>query len=177
MRRPSSSQSPLTSIALIGLGVLLVVAGYSIYTTLWGPARVAAEVGARAPDFTVRDLEGDEVHLSDYRGRPVLLNFRTTWCGYCRQEATELQAAHESIPELVILGVYVDESAAEVAAYRAAAGLTFPSLLDPGGETALLYGVHGIPRSFFLDAGGVITVEHTGPLTVGRIQSYLSQGR
>ena len=135
---------------------------------------MAAEVGARAPDFTVRDLEATRCTCRPPGpARPLELPPRADTAG----RRTELQAAHESIPELVILGVYVDESAAEVAAYRAAAGLTFPSLLDPGGETALLYGVHGIPRSFFLDAGGVITVEHTGPLTVGRIQSYLSQGR
>ncbi|NPV08663.1 MAG: TlpA family protein disulfide reductase [Anaerolineae bacterium] len=160
---------------LAGLGVLLVVAAYAAYDSRERSPRVAAEVGALAPDVRLTGLEGQEMQLSQFRGRPLLLNFRTTWCGYCRQEAPELQAAHETLPELVVLGVYIDESAGQVSSYAQQLGLTFPVALDDGGESAQAYNVRGIPMSFFLDAGGVITAQHLGPLSLERIRSYLSE--
>lgn len=182
MSAPSSDRNrsaglgkTLSAVALAALGVLLAVVAYAVYDGWERSPRVAAEVGALAPDVRLMDLAGREVQLSQFRGRPLLLNFRTTWCGYCRQEAPELQAAHEVLPDVVVLGVYIDESAAQVSAYTQQLGLTFPVALDDGGESARTYNVRGIPMSFFLDAGGVITAQHLGPLSLDRIRSYLSE--
>jgi peroxiredoxin len=159
-------------VALIVLA-LVVVAAEALWRALRGPAR--AEVGAQAPEILLQDLGGGRVSLSQHRGRVVLLNFRTTWCGYCLQEAPELEKAHREFPSLVILAVNIQESASAVSAYARELGLTFPMLLDGSGEAARTYGVRGIPRSFFIGKDGRIAAEHLGPLTLEQIRQYLEK--
>ncbi len=72
------------------------------------------EVGALAPDFTAVTLDGDEVTLSEFRGRPVWLTFGATWCASCRVEAPDIQAAYEESDDTVVLAVYLSEDADDV---------------------------------------------------------------
>ena len=169
---------PLLLVAPVTAGVILLMAigALTVIRSLRGDsAAVSAEVGGRAPDITVKDLQGKTVSLSDFRGKTVLLNFRTTWCGYCRAEAPELQAAHESIDGLVILGVNIRESAEVVRRYMDDLGLTFAMLLDESGEAANTYGVRGIPASFLIGSDGRVFAETVGPLSLFRIRSYLAE--
>jgi peroxiredoxin len=117
---------------------------------------IAPDVGALAPDFRLRSVEGRSVHLVDYRGQVVLLNFWATWCGPCRIEMPAIQDRYERYREqgLVVLAVNFDEPAQQVAAFRDDLGLTFPILLDPGARVQDLYRNRGYP-TFFVDRGGV----------------------
>lgn len=122
-------------------------------------------------------MSGEEVSLADLRGKAVLLNFRTTSCQYCRQETPSLQEAHETIEGLVVLSVYVLETAERVAAYSSDLSITFAGLIDESGDAMRAYGVRGVPTSFFVDADGVVTASHIGPLTVSAIRGYLEASR
>jgi len=143
-------------------------------TTLdYGP-----ETGKLAPDFTLTGLEGQEVSLSGFRGKPVLLNFWATWCGPCRIEMPFLQELYEEWTGkgLVMLAVNIQEDPITVEKFVENAGLTFPVLLSPGNKVPLAYNIRGIPATFFIDADGVIRDIKIGAfLGVGEIESKLAK--
>jgi peroxiredoxin len=137
----------------------------------------APQAGALAPDFALQTIDGRQVRLSDFRGRPVLINFWATWCGPCRLEMPGIQAKFEEhAPELVVLAVDFDEPANAVRSFSDELGLTFDVLLDPGGEVnSQVYRVRGYPSSFFVDEDGVIRVVQIGLMTEGQLEDYLNE--
>ena len=135
------------------------------------------EVGETAPDFTVADLDGNAVKLSDFRGKPVILNFWATWCAPCRVEMPEFQAVFEEnqAAGLEILAVNRDETRDQVVDFFAEFGLTFTPLLDQGALVAEQYQVFNMPTTYFLDENGVVTAVHRGPLVSSQLDGYLEQ--
>ena len=135
------------------------------------------EIGAPAYDFTLQDLDGNAITLSDLEGHPVILNFWATWCAPCRIEMPEFQAVYENHPDgdLAIVAVNLDEPADRVSKFfRDDLGLTFTALLDDGGVIADQYGVFTYPTTYFLNADGVVTAVHRGSLTEKYIEDYLA---
>lgn len=135
------------------------------------------EVGDTPPDFTLRDLDGNPVSLSDFQGQPVIVNFWATWCAPCRIEMPELQAAFEKYRDdgLVILALDQDEPEDTVRSFfYDEMGLTFTPLLDVGGDVAERYRVFNFPSTFFIDPDGVITAIHRGPMAQSQIEGYLA---
>ncbi len=135
-------------------------------------------VGAIAPDFSLLNIHGDEVTLSSLRGRPVLINFWATWCGPCRIEMPAIQSRYEQFRQshgLAVLAVDFNEPAAEVIAFGDELELTFDLLLDPGASVQDQYRMRGYPTSFFVDAQGVIQVQHIGVMTETQLDGYLEQ--
>ena len=118
-----------------------------------GPA-----VGAQPPDFTGVTYDGKKVSLSDYAGKPVWLTFGASWCPDCRTEAPDVEAAYERYQAqgLVVLGVFISESASDVQGYAQRAGLTFPITVDENTIIAGTYRTLGIPTHFFIGADGRI---------------------
>lgn len=135
------------------------------------------EAGDAAPDFTLVDLDGNSVTMSELRGRPVILNFWATWCGPCRVEMPELedtQAAYQD-QGLVVLAVNQAESAEQVRSYLDELGLDLMAVLDSDGEVAEAYGAYFLPSTMFVDADGVITAFHRGIISQAQIDDYLAQ--
>jgi len=136
------------------------------------------QVGDRPYEFALQDLQGNPQNLSSFIGQPIIINFWATWCGPCRIEMPELQAAFEENQDkgLVILALDQDESAGEVEEYFAELGLTFTPLLDEGKDTAQNYGLQAtLPSSVFINPDGEITVIHRGVMTRGQLDSFLSE--
>lgn len=130
------------------------------------------EVGEPAPEFTLETPDGELVSLSDYRGQVVVLNFWATWCTPCRKEMPEFQAlweAHEAEGDVVVLAVNLQESAGNVTEFVDEFGLTFPVVLDSGGDVLDQYGLPGLPGTFFIDAEGVLQARVLGPLSGERL--------
>ena len=97
------------------------------------------QVGDQPYEFSLKDLDGNTVAMSQFIGRPLLINFWATWCGPCRIEMPELQSVFEEYgdsEDFLILALDQDESAEDVAAYFDELGLTFQLLLDEGNQTA-----------------------------------------
>lgn len=138
-------------------------------------SKIAPEIGAQAPDFALRDLEGNEARLSDYRGRTVLLTFWATWCGPCRLEMPTFEGRYQELKDegFTVLGLNYDEPVEDVSAFRDELGLSFPLLLDPGGSVQRLYRIRGYPSSIFVDPQGVVRVIHIGLITEGQLTDYL----
>jgi peroxiredoxin len=141
------------------------------------PPPVGVEKGHTAPDFELKDIEGQPVRLSDYRGQVVLVNFWAIWCGYCRVEMPVLQAAYDRYQDsgFVVLAVDIMDRKASVVEYVREAGLTFPVLLDDSGQVSTQYRVRGLPTSFFVDQNGVIQETHIGPIDDAMLEDILAQ--
>jgi peroxiredoxin len=142
-----------------------------------GSAFDTIDVGQVAPDFTLPGVDGELVRLSDFRGRPVIINFWASWCAPCKLEMPELQAAYEAHQDegLVILALNQDESA-ELARdfFYDEMGLTFTPLLDDNSLVAAAFGAYAVlPTTIFVDGQGVVTATHLGPLTAEKIAEYL----
>jgi cytochrome c biogenesis protein CcmG/thiol:disulfide interchange protein DsbE len=131
---------------------------------------------APAPDFTVRDLDGQEVKLSEYRGRPVIVNFWASWCIPCREEFPILKSARDTYAAqgLEILGVTFQDDPESARAYMAKAGAAWPGLVDPDGAVAADYSVNGPPMSFFIDPEGVVRSIAYGPPPSGTIDDRIA---
>lgn len=140
---------------------------------LYEPPAEAPVVGATAPDFTLTNLAGEPVTLSQFRGQPVVINFWATWCVPCRREMPALQQAFVEHQEegLVILAVNQREETNLVEPFVDELGLTFEILYDSDGAVNKAYQVTGLPRTVFVDRQGVI--KH---IQVGELQEVVLQG-
>lgn len=121
--------------------------------------RNAVRVGDLAPDFYLRDLHGETVRLSQFRGKVVLLNFWATWCGPCLIEMPALEQLYQRFgrKDFEILAISTDpQGAAVTRPFQRERGLTFPILHDPDMHVGLTYGVRTLPLSFMVDRRGVI---------------------
>lgn len=118
--------------------------------------------GKIAQDFTLKDLNGKEISLSDYRGKIVLLNFMATWCHWCRKEMPHLQKLYDQFKDkgFVIVSVFSDREGAKVVVpFIEESGYTFSvssGLLDPTGKVTSMYRVTGTPTSYLIDRKGKI---------------------
>jgi len=128
-----------------------------------------------APDFSAETLDGGQMTLSQWRGKPALINFWASWCGPCRSELPALQEAYNRYQgDINFVAVNVREGKGTINSFANKNAITFPIALDPAGEISTgLYQVRGIPTTFFLDSRGVIVKRHVGPLDLQAIDSYL----
>jgi peroxiredoxin len=187
---PASSTKP--AIIIMGLGLLVgLAAGLVVFVGVpdWavglggaaaGPTSTPAPVpvaGAPAPDFTLTDLDGNEVRLSDLHGKVVLVNFWATWCGPCRLEMPAIEAEYQArkAQGLTVLAVDLDEPVEDVADFVAELALSFPVLLDPGAQVFDLYRIRGYPTSFFIGRDGTIARQHVGYMNADQLAAYLDQ--
>lgn len=128
-----------------------------------------------APDFTLNDLNGRPVSLSSFKGKYVLVNFWTTWCGPCRAEMPNIQSFHQNNKDLVILAVNLNEDPVKVKQFIESNKYTFPVLLDTSGTVGDQYRVTSIPASFFINKDGKIVQKHVGSMEYEDIQNYLKK--
>jgi cytochrome c biogenesis protein CcmG/thiol:disulfide interchange protein DsbE len=144
----------------------------------------AAQKGFLAPDFSAQTLGGEIIHLSDLRGRPVILNLWASWCPPCREEMPVLQKIFTENQEkgLAVLGLNLtsQDSRENADAFVQKNNLTFPVLLDPDGDISRLFRIQALPTTYFIGKDGVIRDLIIGgpvPEAVLRAQVYeLLQG-
>jgi len=141
-------------------------------------------VGKRAPAFALKDLRtGQQVRLADLRGHVVVLNFWASWCVECAVEHPGLFAAWQRYGDsgVVFLSVLYQDQPSSAARFERRMGQGWPDLLDPGGRTALDYGVTGPPETFFIGPDGRIAWKQVGPssyaLLASRIRALLPDGK
>lgn len=112
-----------------------------------------------APDFTVYDFEGNEVHLSDYIGKPVIVNFWASWCGPCKSEMPSFEEAYiEYKDKIQFMVVNMTDGSRETvesaSAYIKEQDYTFPVFYDTQSIAAYTYQVYAIPTTYFIDTDG-----------------------
>ena len=129
-----------------------------------------------APDFTVTDREGNAVQLSDFRGKPVILNFWASWCGPCKSEMPDFETAYKTYAEqLHFLMVNLTDGSSETvdsaSAYVDGEGYTFPVYFDTTYEASIAYGVNSVPMTFVIDEEGYLVAYGMGALDAAALQS------
>ena len=162
-------------LVLAGFFVMLMVAAGVLYAWLGQWARPEISISPKpitqqadstkpaqdtvsAPDFTVYDAEGNPVKLSDFFGKPIVLNFWASWCGPCRMEMPHFEKAYQEMGEdiqFVMVNMTIDRETQQSAQdFLDETGYTFPVLFDTTGDAAIAYGTYSLPMSVFIDANG-----------------------
>ena len=116
-------------------------------------------------DVRLKYLNGGEIHLSDYKGKIVFLNFWTTWCPPCRIEMPSMEKLHSQLQhkDFAMVGINLQESVSRVKAFVKEFKLTFTILLDTGGEVGRWFGIRSLPTTYILDKDGGIIGTALGP--------------
>ena len=131
-----------------------------------------------APDFTVYDKEGNEVHLSDFVGKPIVLNFWASWCSPCKSEMPDFNQAYLDYGEEVsFLMVNMTDGAQETvdsaSAFIEEQGYEFPVFYDTDYDAALTYGAYALPTTYFIDAQGYAVAWAQSALSAENLQKGL----
>ncbi|RLB69857.1 MAG: TlpA family protein disulfide reductase [Deltaproteobacteria bacterium] len=118
-----------------------------------------------AADFTLTNMQGEQVSLSQYRGKVVILNFWATWCPPCREEMPSMERLYQKYKDqgLVILAVSADENGKKaVSQFLQKTPYSFPILLDSDNIAQNAYGVFRFPESFIIDRNGMVVKKIIG---------------
>lgn len=130
-----------------------------------------------APDFVVYDAYGNEVRLSDFRGKPVVLNFWASWCYYCKQEMPDFNEAYKKHDDICFMMVNVTDGGQETLesakAYIEKEGYSFPVFYDTTLQAANAYGAYGLPMSVFINANGEVVTYASGMLTSENLEKAI----
>ncbi len=122
-------------------------------------------LGSIAPDFTLENMQGEKVSLSQLRGKVVIVNFWATWCPPCRTEMPSMEVLHQTFKDddLVLLAINVEKNGRKaVTRFLQETPYNFPILLDDQQQTQNLYGVFQYPESFIIDRSGVVVKQVIG---------------
>lgn len=130
---------------------------------------------ALAPDFVVYDRDGKEVRLSEFFGKPIVLNFWASWCGPCQSEMPDFNEKYESIGEDVhfVMVNMTDgsrETVEKASAFIDQNNYSFPVFFDTTSEAALAYGAYSLPTSFFINAEGRVVAQVVGAINSATLQ-------
>ena len=128
-----------------------------------------------APDFTVYDREGNTVRLSDFLGKPVVLNFWASWCGPCKMEMPDFEEIYKEYGEdihfvMVNLTDGNRETMDTATTFLDNSGYTFPVYYDKDSDAAVTYQVYGIPVTYFINAEGHLIAQGTSALNAETIK-------
>ena len=171
---------------LLGIGLFFLGANflYQYLSEQYDPQNIVVEENAAemeaesstaenvpmdAPDFTVEDLDGNPVNLSDLEGKPVVLNFWASWCPPCKSEMPDFDDVYAQVGEdiqfmMVNLTDGDRETVATASAYVESQGYSFPVYYDTAMQAAIAYQVMSVPTTYFIDADGRLIARASGAI-------------
>ncbi len=168
--------------------MIIAVGAYSYLSEGYGAEREREEIRAReaesknksesefekAADFTVYNTDGYKVNLSDFKGKPVIVNFWATWCGPCKSELPAFENVYKKYGDKIqFMMVNMTDGQREtiqvVNDFVSENGYTFPLYYDLDMSAAVEYNVVSIPTTLFIDADGNIVKERKGTVSEGYI--------
>ena len=135
-----------------------------LVSMLCATSALALDAGARLPEIGISDLAGRRVDLASLQGKVAVIDFWATWCAPCKQELPVLQKLYDKYKGrgLMVVGVSVDQDAANVGPFVKQLHLTFPIAHDKGHSVADRYRPPRMPSSYVVDRHGVIRYVHGG---------------
>jgi cytochrome c biogenesis protein CcmG, thiol:disulfide interchange protein DsbE len=164
---------------VLGIGVVITAALIGLLFLGLGknPNEIRSPlIGKAAPTFALREVGNDRtVDVSQFRGKPLVINFWATWCGPCWEEHPVLVATARSHPDVQFLGVVFQDTEEKILSFLDQRGSSYPTVVDDKGKTAIAYGIGGVPETFFLDARGNIVAKYSGPMSEADLQAELQK--
>ena len=146
------------------------------------PADSPASNRQRAADFTVLDVDGNEVRLSEMMGKPVVLNFWASWCPSCRREQPAFDRVYQDVGEeiqfmMVNLTDGTRETLEGAKRYVQDEGYSFPVYFDTNREGATAYTIFSIPTTVFIDSEGYIVRRVQGAMDESALRKQIDEIR
>jgi cytochrome c biogenesis protein CcmG, thiol:disulfide interchange protein DsbE len=140
---------------------------------------IGIDIGDRAPDFTLKDFDGNEVELSELRGEPVVIDFWAAWCPFCLREIPDIQKIHGEFRDVQILGIHRSEteSIEKGKKFIDELGATYSLLSDENGDVYKTYtgGRQLMPVAIFIDSFGIIQERIYGPKSYEQMVMAISK--
>jgi len=145
--------------------------------TASGTAETESTPDYSAPDFTVYDADGNAAKLSDFFGKPLVVNFWASWCGPCKSEMPYFDKAAAERDDVTILMVNLTDGQRDtvdsVTKFAEKEGYTFPLWFDTDMSAANAYYVYSIPMTIFIASDGTLADYHTGAMSEATLTAYL----
>ena len=160
----------------VGVVLLLVVVAPLAYGLFSGRGDASGAILLRrsAPDFTLNLFRGGTFALSEARGSPVVVNFWSSWCSSCREEAPYLEQAWRQYRDrgVVFVGVNIWDEREDALRFLDEFNITYPNGPDEA-SIFVAYGATGVPETFFINADGMIVYRYVGPLSPQRLSDLV----
>lgn len=161
---------------VVALAALL---GLLFWGLLRGPSSdvgVAIPLNKPAPDFTVTTIDGQQLTLSDLRGKTVVLNIWASWCVPCREEAGELNRTYATYKDrnVAFVGIAWNDNDGEVRKFVEQYKVPYAIALDPEGKIAIDLGITGVPETFLINAQGQLVQKWAGPINSTQLNGLLA---
>jgi peroxiredoxin len=162
---------------IIRFSILLIMSLAVIYT-LYQSAfaeKTIVQPGDQAPNFVLEDMNGNNIKLSELKGKGVFLNFWGTWCKPCEEEMPYMERQYNYFKDygVEILAVNIAESDVAIEAFVKKHGLTFPILKDKNRVVTEAYDITPIPTTFLIDKNGKVLKVITGSMSERDVANYM----
>lgn len=144
--------------------------------TVTSEIKTGLDAGNKAPDFSLKALDGSEVKLSDYENKIVVLNFFGVWCPWCKKEMPGFVKVYNDYKDKGVELLVVDsgDTEEELKDYLKEQGFGINPVLDVKGSISALYEVRGFPTTYIIDKGGIIQKVHAGFMDQKSLSNELS---
>lgn len=179
-------KQPVKPVLLAAFGVafialfVLAVAGYNLLTAHYNAPELnhTEKTAKPAVDFTAADMDGQNIALSGYFGKPIIVNFWATWCGPCKSELPTFDNAYAQYGEdiefmMVNLTDGYRDTVTSVKQFITENGYQFPVYFDTKSQGADAYNVYSVPLTVFIRGDGTIYKTHTGAMRETTLQKYI----
>lgn len=166
------------TVLLVGIIIAAAIVAVLFVGLGKNPAEIRSPlVGKPAPVFALREVGTNRtVDITQYRGKPLVVNFWATWCGPCWEEHPVLVANARMFEGSVnFLGVVFQDKEDKILGFLEQRGSSYPTVVDEAGKTAIAYGVGGVPETYFIDANGVIAAKFNGPMSPDILREHIQK--
>lgn len=174
----------IIAIAAFALLLILAVVGYNLLSQKVKPQQNTAAASSQtsktsAPDFTVQDINGNNVSLSDFKGKPVVLNFWASWCPPCKAEMPDYEKMYQQYSSQGVVFMMVNmtdgsrETTATAKQFLKDSKYTFSAYFDLKSNAAETYGISSIPDSIFIDKNGKIVNAYEGMIDAATMKNNI----
>lgn len=164
--------------AVVAIGVLALL-GLLFWGIRRGPSTTvgtAAAINRPAPNFTVTTLDGNQLTMSDLRGKTVVLNNWASWCIPCQKESAELNRAYTQYQgrNVAFIGIAFNDDTGPMRDFVSKYGVPYPVALDTEGKISIDLGITGVPETYIVTPDGQMTQKWVGPITAKQLTTLLA---